>query len=131
MEVYSPIFKTARVAKIFARKYARILFCPWTFCIPQSSQLSSSYAAVRFSKQIMSVHKYLSIFSRQIKAFVYMCAFKNIFKILKNPTGVWKITLSLPKSASFTIMQILTLPLKGSYLYLCRDHQSEPADCHE
>ena len=37
--------------------------CPWTLSVPRSSQ---------FSEQIMSADKYPSIFSRQMKAIVYI-----------------------------------------------------------
>ena len=41
--------------------------CPWTLSVPRSSRKT-----VRFSEQIMSADKYPSIFSRQMKAIVYI-----------------------------------------------------------
>ena len=49
--------------------------CPWTLSVPRSSQFSlelRSRKTVRFSEQIMSADKYPSIFSRQMKAIVYI-----------------------------------------------------------
>ena len=57
--------------------------CPWTLSVPRSSQFSWSFAfgkIVRFSEQIMSADKYPGIFSRQMRAIVYM--FSGSYSVL-------------------------------------------------
>ena len=83
---YSSIFETARVAKNIWRiinttasiclwKYARIFVLGYyLFLEAQSFPQTSLSETVRISEQIMSTDKYLSIFSRQMKAIVYVFA---------------------------------------------------------
>ena len=86
---YSPIFKTARVAKKIWRIIKTIvaiwgenMFGYLSLDIICSSQLTvflelRSRKTVRFSEQIMSVDKYPSIFSRQMATIVYIAPFAS------------------------------------------------------
>jgi len=81
---YSPVFKTACVAKniwrirntiasIWLWKYVWIFVLGhYLFLKAHSFPWATLSKTVRLSEQIMSVDKYLSIFSRQMEAIVYI-----------------------------------------------------------
>ena len=104
--IYSPIFKTVRVAKniwriintiasIWIWKYARI-FAPGHYLSSKLTvflELRSRKSAL-FSTQIMSADKYPSIFPRQMEATVYILHLKHSNQLgvrLQNILGVYRL----------------------------------------
>ena len=126
--------------------------CPLTLSVPRSLQFSSSFArkTVRFSEQIMSADKYPSIFSRQMKAIVYLTClittimlcflflilcyyYRIVFRIQARaswwePTGIHfcsRVNHGLPWSKGISLLSILAqtseLPLTWlHYSVLCQ-----------
>ena len=62
--------------------------CPWTLSVPRSSQFSLSYT---LKKQIMSVDKYLCIFSRQMENIVYVFTVLHVSVKLVACEFSWKM----------------------------------------
>ena len=62
--------------------------CPWTLSVPRSSQFSLSYT---LKKQIMSVNKYLCIFSHQMENIVYVFTVLHVSVKLVACEFSWKM----------------------------------------